>query len=84
MNNTRTDKQINTTLSFISREVPQPKYEANQADKGIDAKLPSATQSIMDELMYTFQTIPIFQMHWRSAVLWLHDCYSLDDDHRII
>ena len=38
MNNKRTETHTNTALSFISREVPEPQYEAYQAKKGIDAK----------------------------------------------
>ena len=38
MNNKRTETHTNTALSFISREIPEPQYEANQAKKGIRAK----------------------------------------------
>ena len=42
MNNMRTDTQTNTTFFFISREVPQPQYEANRAKTGINAKATSS------------------------------------------
>ena len=37
MNNKRTETHTNTALSFISREIPEPQYEADQAKKGIHA-----------------------------------------------
>ena len=38
MSNKRTETHANTALSFISREIPEPQYEANLAKKSIHAK----------------------------------------------
>ena len=58
--------QIRHFLSYLERSLSLSMRLTKQKRASM-RRLPSATQSILDELMWTFQIIPIFQVHYRSS-----------------
>ena len=70
-----TDIQKNTTLFFISRELPQPQYEANFAKKGINAQATISSATVLRRANVGFSKHPdltdavAFQPHFGCMVI---------------
>ena len=65
-------KHIQHFLSYLERSL-SPSMRLTKQKRASMRRLPSATQSILDELIRTFQIIPVLQMHYRyssASIAW--------------